>query len=386
MKRFFMTVLAILLVVALVAGCTAAPAQSSEAASSSSAPATSSAAESSAVASTSAANSNNDDLMGEGLGDDLGFGPVGYDMKTLVERMGDKAHKSLIAIQMQQMNEPWNQMFYDTLKSLGEKYSLNLIFNNAENDVTKEAAQMDSAVNQGAAGVILFYIDPTSCVPAIDKAVDAGVPVIPCFPAPESKASLTIGDSEVERGKFVAQQILKDFEGKKMTAVIANIPGQYGILDQRIEGFEAVLTEAEKTGNVVYLKKNNLLENDADSWTQSTIDLIASNEDVNCIIAAYGAPAVYCAAGVKQSGKDVKVYGIDADLSMCQKIKDGEITGLFPYDAKSNAYMCLFSMLRLVNGDKNVPNFSYAKQYATMWLTKANVEDYAKKQFGEDLK
>jgi ABC-type sugar transport system substrate-binding protein len=88
---------------------------------------------------------------------------------------------------------------------------------------------------------------------------------------------------------------------------------------------------------------------------------------------------------VQQSGKDVKVYGIDADLSMCQKIKDGEITGLFPYDAKANAYMCLFSALRLVNGDENVPDFSYAEQYATMWLTKDNVEEYAEKQFGESL-
>jgi ribose transport system substrate-binding protein len=389
MKRIFVTILVILMAVSLVAGCSPTQEQEDESTDSSAAAEESeSSSQEGDAAEDGAADTedqNNDDLVGEGLGDDFGFGPVGYDMATLVERMGDKAHESLIAIQMQQVNEPWNQMFYDTLNMLGEKYDLNLIFNNAENDVTKEAAQMDAAVNQGAAGIILFYIDPTACVPAIDKAVDAGVPVIPCFPAPESKAPLTIGDSEVERGKFVAEQILKDFEGQKMTCVIANIPGQYGILDERIMGYEEVLYKAEESGSVEYLKDSNLLEDSADAWTQSTVDLLAANEDVNCIIAAYGAPAVYCAAGVKQSGKDVKVYGIDADLSMCQKIKDGEITGLFPYDAKANAYMCLFSMLRLVNGDQNVPDFEYAPQYATMWLTEDNVEDYALKQFGEEL-
>lgn len=380
MKKILFASMTILMALLLTVSCAAVPTTTSTTA------ATTTSATTTAATSTTAGttvNSNNDDLVGVGLGDDFGFGPVGYDMKTLVERMGTKATESLIVVQMQQMNEPWNNMWYETLKMLQEKYGLNLQFNNADNDVTKEAAQMASAVDVGAAGILLFYIDPTACVPAIDAAVEAGVPVIPCFPSPESKATLTIGDSEVERGKFVAQQILKDFEGKQMTCVIANIPGQYGILDERIVGYEEVLRAAP---NVTYLKDSNILEGSADDWTQGTIDLISSNEDVNCIIAAYGAPAVYCAAGVKQSGKDIKVYGIDADLSMCQKIKDGEITGLFPYDAKSNAYMCLFSMLRVINGDKNVPNFSYAPQYATMWLTKDNVEDYALKQFGEKLK
>lgn len=354
----------------------------------SSAPAAPAPSESAAPAAAATPANNNEDLVGPGKGDDFGFGPVGYDMKTLVERMGDKAKNAKIFIQVQQFNEPWNTMWIDTMKELGQKYGLSLTINDAQNDVTKEAAQMDAAVNQGADGIILFYIDPTACIPAIDKAVDEGVPVIPCFPAPGSKQTLTIGDSEVERGKFVAEQILKDFEGKKMTAVIANIPGQYGILDDRIVGYEEVLNAAmaKDPEHVEYIKKSNLLFDSADQWTQGTIDLLSSNEDVNCIIAAYGAPAVYCAAGVKQSGKDVAVYGIDADLSMCQKIKDGEITGLFPYDAKSNAYMCLFSMLRVINGDQNVPDFSYADQYATMWLEKDNVEDYAKKQFGETLK
>lgn len=379
MRKILFAVLAIMMVLGTVVGCTPAPATTTE-------PATEAAA---STETTVTGDSNNDDLVGVGLGDDLGFGPVGYDMATLVERMGDKAHDSLISIQMQQMNEPWNQMWYETMKMLGDKYDLNLQFNNADNDVNAEAAQMDSAVNMGAAGIILFYIDPTSCLPAIDKAVDAGVPVIPCFPAPGSKAPVTIGDSEIDRGEFVMQQVLKEFEGKDMTVVIANIPAQYGILDDRVLGYELALSKATKEGNnggtVTYLKDSNILELEADQWTQGVVDLLAANESVNCIVAAYGAPALYCAAGVQQTGKDVKVYGIDADINMCQKIKDGEITGLFPYDAKSNAYMCLFSMLRLVNGDQNVPDFSYAPQYATMWLTKDNVEDYATKQWGKTL-
>lgn len=387
MKKILFAMLAVFMTLGMIVGCAPAPAPAATTEtettveSATEAPATTEAAV--------AVNSNNDDLVGVGLGDDLGFGPVGYDLATLVERMGDKAHDSLISIQMQQMNEPWNQMWYETLQMLAKKYDLNLQFNNADNDVTAEAALMDSAVNQGAAGIILFYIDPTSCIPAIDKAVDAGVPVIPCFPAPGSKAPVTVGDSEVERGKFVMQQVLKDFEGKDMTVVLANIPEQYGILDDRMLGYELVLSQAVKEGNkggkVTYLKDSNILEVEADQWTQGVVDLLAANESVNCIVAAYGAPALYCAAGVQQTGKDVNVYGIDADMNMCQKIKDGEITGLFPYDAKSNAYMCLFSMLRLINGDQNVPNFSYAPQYATMWLTKDNVEDYVTKQWGKTL-
>lgn len=78
------------------------------------------------------------------------------------------------------------------------------------------------------------------------------------------------------------------------------------------------------------------------------------------------------------------VYGPDIDESICQKIKDGQIAGTQPYDARINAYMSLFTMLRLINRDKNVQ--SWEDLYKDMIVAKENVDQYAEVTYGIKLK
>lgn len=330
----------------------------------------------------SAPTESNDDLVGEGLGMDLGYGPVGYDLDTLVKRMSKKIPDITIAIQIQQTDEPWNNLWLGTLKNLARKYGIKLMINDAQNDYVLEVQQMEAACNAGVDGIIIFPIDPTGAAPIIKKTLARGVPVVTTFPAPGLEGVVTQGFSDYELAKVLAERVLKDFKGKKITAVIANIKGRWGILDERVQGYEDVLSKAS---NVTLLKDSYILEDFAEAWTRGTIDLLSRNENVNVIMAAYGAPAIYCAAGVKQSGRKVNIYGFDVDLAIARLIKEGRITAMHPYDARVNAYCCLFSILRLINGDKNVQPFRPAEAYLKLIIDKNNVEEYALLAFGEKL-
>jgi len=327
---------------------------------------------------------NNDDLVGESLGPDLGFGPLGADIDTLIERMGDKIDDIKISLQTVQTFTPWGHLWYETIKGLGDKYGIDMVHFDvrAEGGSTVEAQQMETAVNMGVDGIILYYVDPTAAIPAANKAIDAGVYVVPTFRMPDSKATVSRAGSDVEVGKIVAKQALKDHEGQSITVTIAGLCRYYGILDERMEGYENVMNAAP---NATMLGRDSYIleEEDPQAFFSAAYDLLSRNEDINVILASYGQPMVDAAVAVKKAGRDVAVYGVDVDQNVCQMIKDGEIAGAHAYDARVNAYMSLFTILRLINGDENVP--SWKDPYQNLIITKDNVEKYAKVSYGVDL-
>lgn len=356
LKKFLTTILLVAMIVTIIAGSTVIAAQKVD--------------------------PNNDDLVGEGLGPDLGFGPIGVDIDTLVERMGDKIHDIKISLQMVQSFSPWAHLWYETMQKLGDNYGIDMIlFDVMATGSTVEAQQMDSAVNMGVDGIILYYVDPIAAIPATNKAIDEGVYVVPTFAQPGSKATISRAGSDVEIGEAVAKKALKDFAGQKITVTLANLCRKYGILDERMEGFEKVLSTDP---NVTLLKDSYILEEeDPQAFFNGAFDVLSRHEELDLILCSYGLPTVDVAMAIKKAGRKVAIYGVDIDEAMCQKIKNGEITGTQPYDARVNAYMSLFTMLRLINGDKNVP--SWEDPYKNLIVTKENVDKYAWVSYGIKL-
>jgi ABC-type sugar transport system substrate-binding protein len=323
---------------------------------------------------------NNDDLVGPKLGPDLGFGPIGVDIDSLVKRMGPKMPKIKLSVQVLYDITPWSQIWVGTIKNLMKKYNINYQMFDARADSTVEAQQIDTAINMGVDGIIDYYVEPGAAVASINKAIDAGIYVVPVFPNRDSKAQISRAGTDVNIGEIVARRAVKDFAGQKMTVAIANWYQKYGILDERLEGYEKVLASAP---NVTLLKNEYVLGKDADEFFNRTFDLLSRNSQINCILCSYGEAMVDCSVAVQKAGRKVAVYGVDIDQSICQKVKDGLIAGTQPYDARINAYMSLFTILRLINGDKNVQ--SWNDPYADLLITKENVDHYADVTFGVKL-
>jgi ABC-type sugar transport system substrate-binding protein len=324
---------------------------------------------------------NNDDLVGPKLGPDLGFGPIGVDIDTLVKRMGPKIPQIKLSVQTLYNITPWSQLWINTTKDLLKKYNINYTLFDARADSTVEAQQIDTAINMGVNGIIDYYVEPSAAVASINKAIAAGIVVVPVFPNRDSKAQISRAGTDVGIGEMVARRAVKDFAGKKMVVAIENWYEKYGILDERLEGYETVLASAP---NVTLLKNDYVLGKDPQDFFNRTFDLLSRNDEINCILCTYGEAMVDSSVAVQKAGRKVAVYGIDIDESICQKVKDGLIAGTHPYDARINAYMTLFTILRLINGDKNVQ--SWQDPYADLMITKENVDHYAEVTFGLKLK
>jgi ribose transport system substrate-binding protein len=105
----------------------------------------------------------------------------------------------------------------------------------AEIDANAEAVALDQAIARKPAGIAVFAWDPV-LTPGINKAMDAGIPVVTiCGDAPDSKRIAFIGSSQEQLGLIGGMHVAEALGGKGKVAILS-LPGTQ-MFDEREQGF-----------------------------------------------------------------------------------------------------------------------------------------------------
>lgn len=319
--------------------------------------------------------SDNDDLLAEGIGKDYGLGPVGFDLDTLVQRMGDEVSDLTIGVSSTSLTSPWVIDWCDELSKLGEEYGFEVIMLNGSNnnDPTQQATDLKSMQTQQADGVIVFCEFPDAVTPVLNELHNSGIPVINSV-APVEGMNVTgwVNTSQVEKGTAMAQQLAKDFGDKEANILVTDISSDLPNLRDRMDGF---LAEIENYPNLHLIKERR--ENTPDGFVNVVKESLLSNEEINAIFCMFGAGTVYCQNAAEQLGRsDVKIYGVDAEEAALSLLKDGKLSGLQAQWSRVNASLCLFQMLRTLNGDEMEQEVWEPEAYALCVATPEDAEQY----------
>jgi ribose transport system substrate-binding protein len=241
-----------------------------------------------------------------------------------------------------------------------------------------------SAVEQTAArrptGMMVVGWDPSALVPAIDKAVENGIPVV-CVDAdvPASKRLSFIGTDWYELGVRQAEAMLGALNGRKGKVAMLGLIEQY--IDQRaFAGFRSV---AEKAGLVV-------MEPQQDKGNQAEAARVASAilQSVPDLVGIAGfdsesGPGIGLA--IKETGRAGKVIGtsVEAELQHLQYVREGILSAaigqkreLFTYQGVKALFEVVHSSLKFTANDVKagvVPIPSYYNT-GTYTVTRANVD------------
>jgi ribose transport system substrate-binding protein len=162
-----------------------------------------------------------------------------------------------------------------------------VLVTDAANNVAKQIADMEDLINKKV-DLIVITAPPTALIPAVEKAVDAGIPVV-SYDSVVASPKVTVKNiaDQYEIGGELAKFIVKELKGKGKVAMLTGIagttPGQ-----MRYE-------EALKVFN-----SNPGIKIVGQVWTNSAYDqakraaenFIAANPDLNAIYAD-GGPSGY---------------------------------------------------------------------------------------------
>jgi ribose transport system substrate-binding protein len=252
---------------------------------------------------------------------------------------------------------------------------LKVIIQDADSDPAKQTQQIEDFVQQGVDAIALAATDPAGMVPAIDAAVDAGIPVVTYDgDANTDKTSTFVGfdfyDDGYMVGKWTAEYINENLDGKAKVAVI-DFPQSAIVCAQRAQGFiDAILEStdseivAQQDGKASRSDSMNVMEN-----------ILTANPDVQVVFGinfdtCAGAKAAIDAADNKNVIVVGTAYGEESFLAL---ENDDPILKAFAFSSPQvQARDTIASIVKILNGEE-IPKETLSK---SQLLDSTSIKDY----------
>jgi ribose transport system substrate-binding protein len=195
-----------------------------------------------------------------------------------------------------------------------------------------QANTMDQIIARKPAGILIAPGNPETLKPYINKAMDAGIPVI-CLDtdAPDSNRIAYFGTSNYDAGCMGANLLAKalgvkkgEKTGKVRKVVISSRPGQWN-LDERVRGYEETFTRDYPDIKVLQVIDD---ETKYSVGEQKASAVLAAHPDIAGFAGVNAASGPGVAAAVKAAGKagKIPIVAMDADSPLLDLIDDGVIT------------------------------------------------------------
>ena len=241
-----------------------------------------------------------------------------------------------------------------------------LIFN-ANNDPAAQNSAIETYIQEGVDGIAVVAIDVNGIMPAVQQAVDAGIPVVAIDAIlPEGPQSAQIGVDNAQAGADLAAVVNGAADATKLGIVGAL---NSFIQNVRKDGFEGALDAAKVTvaGTVDG-------QNVQDTALGAAENLITANPDLTAIYAT-GEPALLGAiAAVESQGRqaDVAVYGWDLTAQAIAGIDAGYVKAVIQQDPAGMGAAAVEALGTLADGGTVEPVISVPVTI----VTQENVEPY----------
>ncbi|GIL14654.1 MAG: sugar ABC transporter substrate-binding protein [Chloroflexota bacterium] len=213
-------------------------------------------------------------------------------------------------------------------------------------DVAGQARQLDEIVARNPAGIVIFPGDAGAITPGINRAVEAGIPVVLVISdAPESKRYSILGINGFQAGR-VGGEMLAQAIGGRGKVVIGGF--QSPNIIERMEGYKAVF--AEKYPDIEVVAE---VDDRADPAYAPTAyaAAIAANPDVAGIGGTDGDSGKGAALAVRDAGKvgEIKIVAMDRNDDMLPFIEDGTIYGTVVQKSYTEMFLAVHLLYWLKN-------------------------------------
>lgn len=232
---------------------------------------------------------------------------------------------------------------YDKAKELG----VGAVFTGPPTvDANAQIEAINRAVAQKVDGIIVCAVaDAVS--PAIDKAVETGIPVV-CADsdAPSSRRYSFIGTGNYNAGYRGGEELAKLLGGQGEVALMY-IPGWDNLI-QRIEGYKAALAKYPGI-TIAAIGNDKGSQTEAEKECRAILQAHPNLAGFGCVAAVGGQGA---AVAVKQAGKTgrVKIVAMDRDEATLQFIQEGVIQASIAQRTYMMTYLALQMLYDLRNG------------------------------------
>jgi D-xylose transport system substrate-binding protein len=233
-----------------------------------------------------------------------------------------------VGVSWNNFNEPrWANFdepaIQEALQACGAKY----ISTDAGSSAEQQLADVENLISQGANAIIILAQDGEAILPAVQSALDQGIPVVAYDRLIENPDSLYVTFDNVEIGRLEAEAIYAEVPKGNYVFIKGNSTDANA--DFLREGQQEVLQDALDSGDI-----KNVGESYTDNWdpaiAQTNMEqfLTDNNNDVDAVLAENDGMAGGVVAALEAQGLagSVAVSGQDGDVAGLNRVALGTQT------------------------------------------------------------
>ena len=244
------------------------------------------------------------------------------------------------------------------------------ILGTSSGDPAEYVAQIEIAITEEYDGIILVPYTPTAMISAIQKAKEAGIPVVNTIcdtgENPELRMSL-LGLNLMEFGALEAESIAEKTDNKGKVC-FAQTRFDNPIQNEIQEGFKSRLKEYPDMELVVV----DEITIDTMTATEKFQYILTGYEEINASVINDATGDTVAAKVAKELGRTVDILSIDDVPETLDLIRDGQIWGTIAQNYIGMGYESVRIIVDYLNGEE-VPDFV---EVPLQLVTKDNLDSY----------
>jgi ribose transport system substrate-binding protein/inositol transport system substrate-binding protein len=277
------------------------------------------------------------------------------------------------ALLMSHMTNAFTMEMSGAVQTKAKELNANLTVFDGGQDVAKQISQIESAVAQGYAAIMIEPVSVDGVGPALAEAKKAGLVVVTVNQriARQEVADCYVGANPVQGGELEMETAAKDIGGKGNVAFLLGPMGSDAQIG-RTKGYENVLKKYPGI-KVAYQQTANWRTDEAlklvENWLQTGVKLDA-------IVANNDGMALGALKAVEDAklGAKIKVYGLDATPDALAAVKEGRLAATISQSTTDQGLTAMATAYKLVGGTKAKPEIIVDHTL----ITKANVAKFVK--------
>ncbi len=257
-----------------------------------------------------------------------------------------------IGVAFKNLSDQFVKNIADAVEARGNDYdNVELIVVDARGDIVTQLSQIENFISQGVDAIILNAQDAAGLSPAVDRAKEAGIPVVECNTLTTNpNYDIYVGSDDVEAGKIQGKYVNKLLPDGGNIIILHGPMGQSPEIKRR-EGIQQELLDKNPKIKVLAEQTAEWKRDKAMSITE---DMIQAFDNINLICAqnddmAMGALSAVDAAGLSEK---IKIVGIDAIPDALEAVKEGKLACTVFQDAKGQGSTSVDMAVKLAKGEK----------------------------------
>lgn len=243
-------------------------------------------------------------------------------------------------------------------------------FADANNDISRQLDQIDNMIAQKVNAIVVVPVDFEGIVPGVEKANEAGIPVIALGIQSAGGKSTFVGSKNIDAGRMQGEFMKDKLPKDAKILYLQGTPGLYHS-QERLKGFEEALQRPDVT-----ILANLSGNYDRAEGMKVTEDWIQSFPQFDAIIAANDQMALGAREALQGAGRlqGVMISGVDGVPDALNAIKAGEMSQTIFQNAAGQA-QAAFEVVETIKKGEEPPA---EKLVPFESITAENVDQYMK--------